>query len=240
VNKVERLIAAGVAAPALREGNPRPVKTVDPSGRVVRTVTSLAVAESLLARQRIELASVTKVIRSCAGCGKAFAAEGLANGAHTCLACRRCACGKKIPGWRPHQRQCLACKKVTLLAARAAERERRAAYRPEPSTRPPCNRCGAARGKGGVTGLCHRCYSFATAKKCALCGQPRPKRNVTGICGRCWPAYYAGLSPEDKRRHYEPRGPDGRKLRSPPCPPTLDLDVAASDTNIGQVAKVTG
>jgi len=88
LTKVERLALAGRVAPLLRGKRPRQLKTVNPRGDVVRTVSDVQLAESLLARQKIELELTDHARRfHCRLCGKKLSTNRGRTG--RCVSCMR-------------------------------------------------------------------------------------------------------------------------------------------------------
>lgn len=129
MNKTERLIIAGHVAPILRDKTPRPIRTVDAAGKVVRTITDLELNEALLARERIELAVVDDVAKCfCSQCGTRLRSRARKSG--LCQSCwRRKGKGKELG--KPVQRceECgLACK-LTRRSISCAECISKRTYR---------------------------------------------------------------------------------------------------------------
>ena len=99
--KVEKLAIAAYAAPRLRDGSTRRIKTTDRDGMVVREIGDAELAAGMLARAGIELdvqKGVARTHKICP-CGRVWTPPRLGGGLRTPDACPQCRAQAVCIGW---------------------------------------------------------------------------------------------------------------------------------------------
>ena len=131
-SRAERLALAGAVAPTLRAAQERRIARVDADGNVVGYTTHKRLAESLLARQQIEIAVVEGVRPKtvmCEVCGlpAKVLKMGVVSKGHS--RCKKRAAARKRHAANPENARAAArkCRAANPEKKRAADRKRRAA-----------------------------------------------------------------------------------------------------------------